>query len=62
MSSLVWLGLTVVLVIAVVLTGLSPKGGKPVARTSLMKAARYLLIAGVVACAAVGAMSALRRG
>jgi uncharacterized membrane protein YccC len=48
MSSLVWLGLTVVLVVDVVLTHRTPKGGKPVDGTRLMKSARGILIAGVV--------------
>lgn len=50
MNSLVWLGLTVLLVVGVVLTGLGPKGGKPVGRTRLMKVARVVLIAGIIFC------------
>jgi hypothetical protein len=61
MSSLVWLGLTVVFVVVVALTGLGPRGGKPVARTALMRTARGVLIAGVVVCAAIGLWGAFRR-
>lgn len=61
MSSLVWLGLAVIFVVGVVLTGLSPKGGKPVARTRLMRTARGLLVGGVVAFGAVGLWGVLRR-
>lgn len=60
MSSLLWLGLTVLLVVGVVLMGLGPKGGKPVARTGLMKSARFILIAGVILCGAQGILAALR--
>jgi hypothetical protein len=60
MGSLVWLGLTVVFVVVVVLTGHSPKGGKPVARTGLMRTARGLLIGGIIACGAVGLWGAFR--
>ena len=60
MSSLVWLGLTVFLVVVVALTGAGPKGGKPVARTRLMKTARFFLVGGIVVCAALGVMGALR--
>jgi len=60
MSSLVWLGLTVLLVVGVVLTGLSPKGGKPVARTGLMRAARLVLIVGIALCGAMGVVAAMR--
>jgi hypothetical protein len=60
MSSLVWLGLIVLLVVGVVLTGHGPKGGKPVARTGLMKAARFVLIAGIILCGAFGVASAFR--
>ena len=60
MNPLGWLGLTVLFVVGVVLTGLGPKGGKPVARTGLMKAARFVLIAGIILCGALGVFSALR--
>jgi hypothetical protein len=60
MSSLVWLGLTVFLVVIVALTNSAPKGGKPVARTRLMKTARLFLIGGILACAALGLMGVLK--
>jgi hypothetical protein len=60
MSSLVWLGLTVLLVVVAALTGVGPKGGKPVARTRLMKTARFFLVGGILACAALGLLGALR--
>lgn len=60
MSSLVWLGLTVLLVVVVALTGTGPKGGKPVARTRLMGTARVFLIGGVLVCAALGLAGLLR--
>jgi hypothetical protein len=60
MNSLVWLGLTVLLVVGVVLTGLGPKKKKPVGRTGLMKVARVVLIAGIILCGALGVFSALR--
>ena len=60
MSSFVWLGLTVVFVVVVVLTGRTPKGGKPVARTRLMRAARGVLVGGIVACGAAGLWGAFR--
>jgi hypothetical protein len=61
MSSLVWLGLTVAFVVVVVLMGLTPKGGKPVERTRLMKAARHVLLTGVIVCGAMGLWGYLRR-
>jgi hypothetical protein len=60
MSSLVWLGLTVVLVVDVVLTHRTPKGGKPVDGTRLMKIARRILIVGVVVSGAIAIWSAFR--
>ncbi len=60
MSSLVWLGLAVFLVAIVALTGTGPKGGKPVARTRLMGTARVFLIGGILVCAVLGLMGALR--
>jgi hypothetical protein len=60
MSSLVWLGLAVILVVIVALTGTGPKGAKPVARTRLMGTARVFLIGGILLCAALGVMGALR--
>jgi hypothetical protein len=61
MNSIVWLGLTVVFVVVVALTGLGPKGGKPVARTGLMRTARGVLVVGVVVCAAMGLWGVFRR-
>jgi hypothetical protein len=60
MSSIFWLGLAVLLVTAVALTGAGPKGGKPVARTRLMGMARYVLIVGVVVCGVLGVFGAIR--
>jgi hypothetical protein len=60
MSSLVWLGLAVVLAVSVALTGHGPKGAKPVARTGLMKAARGILIVGIIASAVMGLSGAFR--
>lgn len=60
MSSLVWLGLTVLLVAVVAITSTGPKGGKPVAGTRLMKTARLFLFGGVLVCAAFALMGALR--
>jgi hypothetical protein len=60
MSSLVWLGLTAFLVVVAVLSHHTPKGGKPVAGTRLMKSARGILIVGVVLCGAIGIWSAFK--
>ena len=60
MNSIVWVGFTVLLVVGVVLTGIGPKGGKPVARTRLMKVARVVLIAGIILCGTMGVFSAIR--
>jgi hypothetical protein len=60
MSSLVWLGLAVILAVSVALIGRGPKGGKPVARTGLMRAARGILIVGIIASAVVGLSGAFR--
>jgi hypothetical protein len=60
MSSIVWLGLAGLLVVAVVLTRTAPKGGKPVANTRLMRAARHVLVVGVVVCGALGVFGAIR--
>ena len=54
MSSIVWLGLAAILVGVVALTRTGPKGGKPVANTRLMGAARYVLVLGVIVCGALG--------
>ena len=53
--------MTVAFVVVVVLMGLTPKGGKPVERTRLMKAARHVLLAGVIVCGAAGLWGFLRR-
>ena len=60
MSSIVWLGLTALLVVFVAVTRSGPKGGKPVANTRLMGTARYVLVVGVIVCGALGVFSALR--
>jgi hypothetical protein len=60
MSSLVWLGLTAFLVVVVVLSHRTPKGGKPVAGTRLMKSARGILILGMLLCGALGIWSAFK--
>ena len=61
MSSLVWLGLTVLLVVVATLAGLDPKGGKPIARTRLMKTARLILIGGALACAGLALLGVFSR-
>jgi hypothetical protein len=58
MGTLVWVGLAVFLVVAAVLSHHTPKGGKPVAGTRLMKSARGILIVGVVVCGAISIWSA----
>jgi hypothetical protein len=54
LGPLVWIGLAVLLVVVAALTGIAPKGGKPVARTRLMGSARLFLVGGIVVCAALG--------
>ncbi|HMA17863.1 MAG TPA: hypothetical protein VKS03_05445 [Thermoanaerobaculia bacterium] len=44
MSWIFWLGLAVVIGAAAALTGLKPKGSKPVSNTRLMGVARFILI------------------
>ena len=44
MSWLFWLGLAVVIGIIAAVTGMKPKGAKPVARTRLMGVARFVLL------------------
>lgn len=44
MSWLFWLGLAVVIGIIAAVTGMKPKGTKPVARTRLMGVARFVLL------------------
>ena len=60
MSPLIWLGLVVVLVVDVVLTQHTPKGGKPVDGTRLMKSARGILIVGVIIGGAISIWSAFK--
>jgi hypothetical protein len=60
-GSLVWLGAAVILVVAVALTRTGPKGGKPVANTRLMGAARHVLVLGVIVCGALGVFGMIRR-
>lgn len=60
MTSLVWLGLAAFLVGVVAFTGMAPKGGKPVARTGLMRTARMFLIGAIVLCGALGIFGAVR--
>ena len=60
MSSIVWLGFAVIFVAGVALTRTGPKGGKPVANTRLMGAARHVLIVGVVVCGALGVFGMFR--
>ena len=44
MSWLFWLGLAVVIGIIAAVTGIKPKGTRPVARTRLMGVARFALL------------------
>lgn len=60
MTPLVWLGLAILLVGVAAFTGMTPRGGKPVARTHLMGAARFFLIGGILLCAALGLFGAFR--
>ena len=60
MSPLAYLCVTVVLVVAVALTGVGPKGAKPVGRTRLMKTARGILIGGVIVFGAIGLLGTIR--
>jgi hypothetical protein len=60
MSSVVWLGLVVLLVVVAVLTHHVPKGGKPVAGTRLMKGARGILVVGVIVSGAIGIWSVFK--
>ena len=60
MNPIVWLAAAVVLVALVAIAGVGPKGGKPVARTRLMKTARGFLIVGILICAALGIFGSLR--
>ena len=44
MSWLVWLALAVIVAGIAAVTGIAPKGGRPVAGTGLMQAARFMLL------------------
>ena len=44
MSWMVWLGLAVLIGAVAALTGIKPRGTRPVARTRLMGAARFVLL------------------
>ena len=55
-----YLAIAVILVVIVAVTGVSPRGGKPVARTRLMKTARLFLFAGVVLFAGLGIAATVR--
>jgi len=44
MTWLVWLALAVIVAAIAAVTGLQPRGGRPVARTGLMKVARFVLV------------------
>jgi hypothetical protein len=44
MTWLVWLALAVIVAAIAAVTGLQPKGGRPVARTGLMSVARFVLL------------------
>ena len=48
MSWLVWLALAVIVAGVAAVTGLQPRGGRPVARTGLMTVARVVLFIVVV--------------
>ena len=48
MTWITWLGLAVVIVAIAAVTGIKPRGGRPVARTHLMGAARVVLVLVVV--------------
>jgi uncharacterized membrane protein YhaH (DUF805 family) len=44
MTWLVWLALAVIVAGIAAVTGIQPKGGRPVARTGLMQVARFVLL------------------
>ena len=50
MSWVVWLVLAVIVAAVAAVTGIQPKGARPVARTSLMGVARFTLAAIAVIC------------
>jgi hypothetical protein len=44
MTWLLWLALAVIVAAIAAVTGIQPKGGRPVARTGLMSVARFVLL------------------
>jgi hypothetical protein len=44
MTWIIWLGLAVIIVAVAAVTGIKPRGGRPVASTHLMGAARVVLV------------------
>lgn len=56
MSWIALLGIAVVLVAVAALTGIKPKGTRPVARTGLMTAARVVLLLGAAILVALALM------
>jgi hypothetical protein len=48
MNWLVWLVVAALIAVVAAVTGLQPKGGRPVAHTSLMGVARIILLALVI--------------
>jgi len=60
MSPLAYLCVTLVLVVVVALTGMGPKGAKPVGRTRLMKVARVIMFGGVIVFGAIGLLGTIR--
>ncbi len=61
MSWVVWLVLAVIVAAVAAVTGIQPKGARPVARTSLMGVARFTLAAIAVICAVLRVSGRLRR-
>jgi hypothetical protein len=51
MSWFAWLGLAVLISAVAAITGLQPKGARPVARTRMMAVARVVLLAFAILCA-----------
>ena len=48
MTWLGWLALAVIVTAVAAVTGLNPKGGRPVARTHMMGVARFVLVAVII--------------
>jgi hypothetical protein len=61
MNPLFWVAAALLLAVVAALTGFAPKGGKPVARTKLMKTARWFLFALVIVCVGIGLFATVRR-